>query len=336
MARDSIDERLERLAKEGQERYHEMRAADPDLATRPCTVGDLFVFSASASYGVEWLVLARDPAQLDRVLVVPADAHLSVGSRDLRMARQAHDGSLVARLSYGRWIDQQHCQPSQRAGAIVSSEVFRLRRRWLELGDQEWNSSLVGREVDEDPEYQDWIDEQVAPAWRSLAQLESVKRIGEPPPELDPAYSPARFRWLKVAAALLMMTALGWWLSDLLRDKKPVETAAIMSPVVKLVQPRSETRGRLEVEIPKGSTHLLLGLEKSEASGFEGVEIELVSKNGSRVMVKSPDRWPADGGVLRIPVEQLRNDSYTVVLTVRRDGVAEVLQEYDFGVRLEE
>ena len=335
MERNSMDERLQQIVAEGAAAHRAMRAAETEEKPRPCAVGDLYIFSPSASYAVEWLVVMRDPARLDRVLAIAVDTMHLVGSQDLRIQGQAPGSGMVARLAHGRWLDQRHCHPEQRIGTVASGEIFQLRRRMLELGDSVARSSPVGEEIDEDAEYQDWIREEVEPAWKSLQQLESGGRND------DSQAEPLRPRWpaltggLQFAAALLLMAVLGWWWSDLFRDNHPAEAVAIISPVVKLAQPRSETRGPLLVEIPQGTTHLLLGLQENEAVGTEGVQVELVSGTGSRVTVEVPHRWPVDGGVLRIPIELLRDESYTLTLAVRRDGVAEVLEEYEFTVRLE-
>ena len=162
---------------EAMDRYQASRESAPsDPSPRP---GDLYVLPATRDYDVEWLVVAREPAPdpppandsepSTRVLIMPADAHVLAGSADVEVT-SADGGPLVVHCAYGIWIDPALLTPDFRVSRIEPTNLTRVRRRWLELGDGRESDDPVALEVDESTEYQEWIEEVIAPAQRALSR----------------------------------------------------------------------------------------------------------------------------------------------------------------------
>ena len=184
---------------EAMDRYEaslEPSASDPSASDPSPRPGDLYVLPATRDYAVEWLVVARESAPdpllandfepSTRVLVMPAESHVLAGSADVEVT--SADGSpLVVHCAYGIWIDPALLTPDLRVSRIEPTNLTRVRRRWLELGDGRESDDPVALEVDESTEYLEWIEEVIAPAHRALSRV--LASSAPPTPVPAPAAS---------------------------------------------------------------------------------------------------------------------------------------------------
>lgn len=229
---------------EAMDRYEASLEPTPsDPSPRP---GDLYVLPATRDYAVEWLVVARESAPdplpandfepSTRVLVMPAESHVLAGSADIEVT--SADGSpLVVHCAYGIWIDPALLTPDLRVSRIEPTNLTRVRRRWLELGDGRESDGPVALEVDESTEYQEWIEEVIAPAHRALSQAAASNTPPTPIPapaassdpesdsdeggdEVSKRQSSSHASFLKIAASILVALASLqlWRLHDRVQD----------------------------------------------------------------------------------------------------------------------
>ncbi len=198
--------RLLEATREAGQRHAAGRAAARAAAPAP---GDLYVLTASSEHPVEWAVLEGQPEGGGRVLAVPADGNVLAGSADVAVPASAPCGPLTLRCRFAGWLDAGLFAGQPRIGRLDPGEVERAHRRWSEIGEGIAAGSLLEREVDEDPEYQDWLDEVVAPAWRALFD-EGGDRGQRTGAAIEPARRPSAIRsppMLLAASILLMVTA---------------------------------------------------------------------------------------------------------------------------------
>ena len=203
------------------ERQAGERAAAAARDAEPPAPGDLFVLKRSADTPVEWAVLARDPEATRRVLAVPADGGSLAGSADVEIPASAAGGPLTLRCRFTRWLDAELFEARRRIGVLDPGDVARARRRWSEIESGVLTGSVLEREVDEDSEYQDWIDEVVAPAGRDVAA--AAPGPAEPAPagsRLSHRFRPGAL----MAASILLLVATALVGSQLWRQQRRIET----------------------------------------------------------------------------------------------------------------
>ena len=155
--------------------------------------GDIFVLRETSEEPVQWVVLARDPAQAGRFLTVSADANGLLGTGDLEVGDEA-TGPLVIRRPYGGWLEADRLQAELRVGSLRLDQLRQAREHWFSEDDR---STVAEREVDEDPEYQYWRKSVLDPAFEKLFAVREE--------------SDSKWHIVAVAAALLM-TGAGFFL----------------------------------------------------------------------------------------------------------------------------
>ncbi len=210
----------------------------PRRAAGPPSPGDVVVLERTARFDIEWVVLARDHAFPDRLLAVAADAQPLVGSADVAVPASAVGGPLVLRCRFGGWVDAGLLAGATRTVILTQGEVARARDRRAEVERGAVAGSILTCEVDDDPEYQDWVDEALAPAWQAFAGtgpvlVPEVDGAGQSPGRIDQGPAPARravgVRSLALAASVVLALGAGhFWrqhreLSEL-RDRHQVVT----------------------------------------------------------------------------------------------------------------
>lgn len=153
------------LARQAAAGRSEPRVATEDAPPRP---GEVFVHQATASWDVEWAVLANDAGGL---LVVPADASSLVGSADF--AARDKDGHcltlrcrLAIRSAAGLFLGQA------RTAVLVDADLLQAQQRQHHVESREETGTFSERQLDEDPEYVDWIQGVLMPAVAVLRALE--------------------------------------------------------------------------------------------------------------------------------------------------------------------
>lgn len=142
------------------------RSADPhtDRAGRP-QPGDVFVIDQPGELAVEWVILDRDPQDGHRLLAAPADGYSLAGSGDVAVSDSALSGPLVVRCAHAAGgLDAAVFLAGVRVGVLDAEDVARARRRWAEIRDGTLTPSRRAREVDDDPDYREWLAVVVEPA----------------------------------------------------------------------------------------------------------------------------------------------------------------------------
>lgn len=172
LARRPALARLVRETKRALERHAAGRAAVEDLRETPPAPGDVFVLERTAEFDVEWAVIARDPADEQRLLTVPADGCSFVGTSDVEISEEALVGPLVLRCRFGSWLDAALIGPGARVGVLDPDDVARAFRQWTVIEAGAAGGSAPALET-EDPDYQDWIDDVLLPARLALGRRPS-------------------------------------------------------------------------------------------------------------------------------------------------------------------
>ncbi len=135
---------------EALDRYEESLEAVDEGGERPPAPGDVYVLEATRELGVEWAVVARDPAAASRFLVVPADGHVLAGSADVELEDDSPVGALKLRCRFGTWTAARLLRPELRVGVLGTEALSQARRRWLDVGDDEVTGDVLRREVHDD------------------------------------------------------------------------------------------------------------------------------------------------------------------------------------------
>ncbi len=171
--------------------------ADADRAPR---AGDVYHLKATAAYDVVWAITAHDPAD-GRFLVVPLDAGTQVGTADVAVRDDPDSAPRVARCTYGAWVERETLASGHRVDTLSEIAAGHIRSKWHDLGDGRLTGNALQKDTDEDPEYEDWIQEVVASARRALPPV--VER------GLRPIPIPAAHALRRYATAATAIIALG-------------------------------------------------------------------------------------------------------------------------------
>ncbi len=202
------------MARDAHHRQEETRARLVADAERAPRTGDVYHLDATPEDAVAWVLAARDPAD-GRFLVIPCDAGTQVGTADVAVREDPEAAARVVRCRYATWISAETLDTAHRVAVLSETSVARIRERWHDLGSGRALGNALERATDEDPEYEDWLDEVVAPARETLPAS-----LPESQPRQMPPASPHRFR--RYAAAALTLFALGglhlWRQEQRLRD----------------------------------------------------------------------------------------------------------------------
>jgi hypothetical protein len=185
-------------------------ARDRTMSHRPPEPGDLFAFTETADFPVEWAVLDRRPGDAGQLLAVPADTHPLAGSADVEILASEPAGPLSLRCRFGLWLDASRFAPAHRTGTLTPDAVARALDRRAELEAGKVEASPLAYEAEADPEYEDWVREVLAPAHAALAQP-VAPAVGERLPRRRE--TPRRWTALgnpyALAASILLLVTLG-------------------------------------------------------------------------------------------------------------------------------
>lgn len=246
---------------EALDRHEAAREALDPGGDRPPAPGDVYVLGATQHFAVEWAVLAQDPADPSRCLVVPADGHVLAGSGDVELAEDSPVGALKLRCRFGAWIDAELLRPDLRVGRLAEEALVVARQKWLDLGDGEVTGDVLGHEVDDDPEYQDWVEDVLVPSRSALIEARSTEETPEQretiaAPVTAEERRPARLSrrssrsaFFRIAASIVVAVASVqiWRLSDRVDDLEMASRRAEERHGVAVRQLETE-RDRLEAE----------------------------------------------------------------------------------------
>jgi hypothetical protein len=288
--------------------------------------GDLFVVRELAEFPLEWAVVARDPHDGSRLLVVPADAHPATGSADVRVPARASGGPLNLRCGFPVWLPGSVFDPGLRTGWLEASDVLRAERRVDELGRGKPRGEQLGSETDRDPEYLDWIADTVAPAAEALA---AAVRRGASGTRSDSApVTPGRSRpnrFLGLAAAALVLAALGLsfrivWLQ---REVERLSGPLFDLPAGEVVLGgaiRNPERNPVRIRVRRGASHVLLTVVLGSdlpAGGLGYIEVQDLE---GRSLWRSPPFALAPAGELNLVLPRRLLPGHTYRLALYRRG----------------
>ncbi len=217
-----------------------------DKARRPAP-GEVYVLRETRDYDVEWVLVAHDPASPERYLAVPADANFLKGSADVALA----DGSSRLRSRFAVWIDGRILDSELLVGTVSEDDVKQARQRWLDVGDGKSTGSALAREVDRDPEYQDWCEDVLTPARRKLVEASKQVR-GDAPGVVVPFRRSARFTASRIAASVALVVtgglALQLWRLNARAQNLEVENRIVEERYRGQLQVAESERDRLQAD----------------------------------------------------------------------------------------
>lgn len=176
-------------------------------------VGDLFVLEASKEQSVEWAVLAEDTEGSSQIQVVAVDSSTLVGSADLA-TRVEQRGPVTVRCGTTAWLARKVLQGSRLTGRLKPKAIEQASQKVRQLAAGETVGNAWERQVDADPEYQQWHEDILDPARFALPDPGPKLRLVESDGSLQKV-SPAKHRfrpWLQplaLAASLFLMLSLG-------------------------------------------------------------------------------------------------------------------------------
>ncbi len=170
---------LEAHAQGARTRAEIERREDP--SPRP---GDVYALAETAEQSVLWVVLAEVPGHgpegEPRYLLVAADLHPLVGSCDVAAPAGAAAGALCLRCGFDIELGAAALGAARRSGRLEGEALERARRKRAQIEAGAVSGSVLERDTDDEPEYQDWLEEGPAAAQAALAghQEESLHAGG--------------------------------------------------------------------------------------------------------------------------------------------------------------
>ena len=170
MSMERPQDRLAALAEEAQGRASRFRFERERHRLRPAGPGDLFVIPEAGDVPLEWALLEHRSDPPDGFVAVPADSIPLVGSGDVEVPPGQPAAPLTLRCRFWVLLDRRLLHPDRRSGILESGTVGRAleTRRAIEAGT--YVASPLAEEVDQDPEYRDWIEDVLAPARERLLE----------------------------------------------------------------------------------------------------------------------------------------------------------------------
>jgi len=167
-----------------------------------------------------WGVVRREGEKKPRLLLVATDVNPLVGSGDIAATGPA-TGPLTLRCRFAVWVHEQEIGAATLLATLPPEALSLADSRLKAIAAGQPVGTFSEHEAEEDPEYQDWIEEVVQPSIEKLAARAGVEAPSEPPvlpfPTRSPAPSPSpREAWMRWAAVLAFV-ALGavsgllWW-----------------------------------------------------------------------------------------------------------------------------
>ena len=177
---------------------------------RPPALGDVYVLEATRDYPVHWVLVAHDPADPGLLLAVPADGNFLVGSADVALPEGAAVGALTIRCRFGVWIADAHLHPRERVGVLEDRVVSQAHQKWGDLGNRGVVGTVLEREVDDDPEYQEWVEDVLRPAREALLEKKVDASSGEKKKDAETRPPVRPFPIFLMAASILLAVAGGF------------------------------------------------------------------------------------------------------------------------------
>lgn len=185
-------ERRRHLARAARSRLEASGGPTPDL--REPRPGEIYGLAATAAMEVLWVVAEVENGRIEgaacRVRLVAADLFPGIGSRDVGVpALPEGPGVVGLRCGFTLWARPVDLLPARGIGRLEEEVHRRMLQKLATLGDAPSEdpplASASEREVDEDPEYEDWIDEGPSRALKVLVALATERAPTTPAWQLD-------------------------------------------------------------------------------------------------------------------------------------------------------
>jgi hypothetical protein len=187
----------------------------------PGLVGQVLILPELGEPRLAWAVLRRKEGEDEQRLLVATDVNPLVGSGDVAVTAPVV-GSLNLRCRFAVWVSERDLSATTLLGTLPPEALSRAdsRRQAIEAGRPV--GTFSEQETEEDPEYQDWIEEVVRPA---VGKLEARAGTDAPSPlpalpfptprptERRPSPRSVWIRWAAVLAFVALGAASGslWW-----------------------------------------------------------------------------------------------------------------------------
>lgn len=195
--------------------------AGPEPGPSPTVAGQVLILPEIGEPRLAWAVLRRGEGENQRLLLVAADVNPLVGSGDVAVNGPV-GGSLTLRCRFAVWVNERKLGATTLLGILPPESLSRAESRWQAVAAGRSVATFSEQETEEDPEYQDWLEEVVRPAAGKLEAQAGTSAQGSLPtlpfptgPPSAPLPSP-RGAWMRWAAVLAFVT-LGagsgflWW-----------------------------------------------------------------------------------------------------------------------------
>ncbi len=140
-------------------------------------VGDLYVFSATAELGVEWAIVTQHVDDASLWFIVPFDQNSMAGTWDVVVTESSEGGPGTLRCGRGIWIQAEDLAIASRSGFLESWYIEKAKSRLAAMVAADCDDQFSQPEVDDDPDYQEWLDEVTAAAERLESQLREEPEV---------------------------------------------------------------------------------------------------------------------------------------------------------------
>ncbi len=258
MTNETIPAALWQETKRAAEAWEQARSpsqAEP-AAPDPGPLGRVLVFPELTEPRLAWAALHREAGDGARLLLVAADGNPLVGSGDVAVVGPGV-GALTLRCRFAVRAGEHELGPTTLLGTLPAEALARAEARWQEIAGGRSVGTFTEQETEEDPEYQDWIEDVVRPAAGRLeARLGDA--VASPAPALPfPTRSPgevqpsgAWMRWAAVLAFVALGAGSGWllWRKGLEIDALRTAAAAGESAHRQAVADLETRRAELEAQ----------------------------------------------------------------------------------------
>lgn len=162
MVRDEVDirARLQAALRKWQAVQERQQACDQLAAA----AGDVYVFPATAAAGIEWVCVLPHVDDDQLWFMIPLDQHPLAGTWDIAVPESSDAGPGTLRCGRGIWVHAADLTGVVRSGFLESAYVNAARQRIAAMVSDSEEVQSVRAEVDDDPDYEDWLAEVTAAA----------------------------------------------------------------------------------------------------------------------------------------------------------------------------
>ncbi len=268
----------------------------------PIVAGQVLALPELGEPRLSWATLRREEGTSERRLLAAADVNPLVGSGDVAVTGP-EVGSLTLRCRFAVWTSERELGTTILLGILPPEALARADSRWQAIVAGQPIGTFSEQETEEDPEYQDWIEDVVRPA---AGKLETRAGANAPSPRSALPFSTRRptepissrrprgiwMRW----AAVLAFVALGagsgflWWRQGQeiagLRAAVAASEASHRQEIAKLEARRAELEAQYQARLQKAGEDRVR-LESEHRTQMAELEAKLV-KLRQTTDVKNP------------------------------------------------